>query len=453
MPKTEKQFVCASCSSVSLKWQGRCSKCQTWNTLEEKQVFSQVPGKSKSTHSEPSKKLVSLSNIGAQQYKRLKTGFKEFDDVLGGGLVVGSLVLLGGDPGIGKSTLALESAVNIQALGSRVVYVAGEESPFQIKMREGRLNKSSSLDILPETNLETILASLSSIGAEVVIVDSIQTIYSDQSTGVTGGISQIVYITNAFMRFAKQTGTTIIIIGHVTKEGILAGPKTLEHMVDAVLYLEGERFGMLRVLRGIKNRFGSVGEVGVFEMTTEGLKEVTNTSGLFLDSASLGKAGSAVTCVVEGNNKAVLVEVQSLVNKTSFGYPKRTVSGFDASRLQLILAIVEKYLKLPMSNYDVFINVTGGFKLEERAADLPIALAVISSLKEYAMPSGMVAFGELGLTGEVRSVVQTQKRIKESFKLGFSSIYTGKSKDSSKTKPDPRIKTFAHIKDTLDLFT
>lgn len=435
MNKLSQQFVCVNCAFTASKWQGKCSGCGAWNSLEARTIaFSSGSSSKVGTLTE----LISLKNLTTHQLARLDTGFNEFNEVLGGGLVAGSLVLLGGDPGIGKSTLALETAINLVAGGVKVIYVAGEESPYQIKTREQRLGKTQDLNVLAETNLEIILAQLALHNPKVVIIDSIQTIYSEESSGVTGGVSQIVYVTNALMRFAKQTNTTIIIIGHVTKEGVLAGPKTLEHMVDAVLYLEGERFGVLRVLRCIKNRFGSVGEVGVFEMTSVGLKAIANPSGLFLGEMSLGSPGSAVACVLEGN-KVLLVEVQALVNKTAFGYPKRTASGFDANRLQLILAILEKHLNLPLNNYDVYINVTGGFKLDERSADLPIALAVVSSLKNLALPSKTVAFGELGLSGEVRGVVQIQKRIKECKKLGFSNLLFGYVATEANSKPEGRI--------------
>lgn len=447
MAKLEKQFVCANCGYKSQRWQGKCPSCSEWNTFSEQQIVK-AGAKQRNTFVGGSAEIVSLKNIGMMKEKRFSTGSLEFDEVLGGGIVAGSLILLGGDPGIGKSTLALQTAVHLEQKGKKVVYVAGEESPYQIKMREQRLGEEHDLHVLPETNLEIILTTLQNIQAEVVVVDSIQTLYSEESGGVTGGVSQIVYATNALMRFAKLTETSVIIIGHVTKEGVLAGPKTLEHMVDAVLYLEGERYGTLRLLRCIKNRFGSVGEVGVFEMKAGGLVAVTNPSGLFLEDASLGKSGSCVTCVVEGN-KALLVEVQALVNKSAFGYPKRTASGFDANRLQLILAILEKHLKIPVATHDIYINVTGGFKLEERAADLPVALAIISSLKDLALPKNMVAFGELGLSGEVRGVVQGDKRIKESGKLGFTKVITGDLRSAGKQSAS--VVYVGHIREILEI--
>ncbi len=427
MSKNTSEFVCVNCGYKSARWQGKCPECNEWSSFEEKKVVLSAKGGKRVQGGLT--ELIKLDSIEKLQQKRMPTGSMEVDTVLGGGLVVGSLVLLGGDPGIGKSTLSLQIAVNLQSSGKSVIYVAGEESPYQIKMREIRLGKSNDLAVLPETNLEMIIEVISREKPDVVVIDSIQTLYSELSSGVTGGVSQIVYSTNTLMRFAKSSGTAIVIIGHVTKEGVLAGPKTLEHMVDAVLYLEGERYGSLRMLRCIKNRFGSVGEVGVFEMRGDGLFEVDNPSGLFLEGASLGKPGTCVTCVLEGN-KALIIEVQALVSKASFGYPKRTVSGFDSNRLQLILAILEKYAKLPLSSYDVYINVTGGYQLSERASDFAVAIAVITSLLEKSFSKTSLAFGELGLSGEIRGVSQSDKRVKEARKLGFHKIFTGASEKS-----------------------
>lgn len=426
MPNVKK-FVCKNCNYSSAKWQGKCPECGEWSTLEE-QVVNVVKASKKRFGLSVAGTPIAISEVTTLKEERASTGLVELDEVLGGGLVAGSLVLLGGDPGIGKSTLALQAAVNMSALGKTVLYVSGEESSYQIKMRAERLSAKSDLLVLTETNLESIIAALSSNKYDVVVIDSIQTLYSEEVNGVTGGVSQIVYSTNSLMRFAKSSHTAIIIIGHVTKEGTLAGPKTLEHMVDAVMYLEGERFGTMRLLRSIKNRFGGVGEVGVFEMTGGGLREIMNASSIFLDEASLGKPGSSVACIVEGN-KALLVEVQALVSKASFNYPKRTTSGFDNNRLQLIVAILEKHMKAPLSNYDIYVNVAGGFKLEERAADLPVALAILSSLKETAIARGIAAFGELGLSGEVRGVQHLEKRLKECEKLGFKKVLVGGRKE------------------------
>jgi DNA repair protein RadA/Sms len=359
--------------------------------------------------------------------ERLKTGMGEFDAVLGGGIVPGSLVLLGGDPGIGKSTLALQAVLSMGKSGEQVLYVSGEESVHQIKLRSDRVDKQADLRVLSETNLEAIVATLEAEQPALAIIDSIQTITSENVNGVVGGVSQVAFATNTLMRLAKSARIALLIIGHVTKEGMLAGPKTLEHMVDTVLYLEGERFTSLRLLRCIKNRFGSTGEVGVFDMQENGLSEVKNPAALFLEHRTEHVPGTCVAAILEGN-KVLLLEVQALTNPTSFGYPRRAASGFDTNRLQLLLAIMEKRLGVKLGGQDVYINVAGGFNLTERAADLPVVLAILSSLSGHALPAEMVAFGEVGLAGEVRGVTQVEKRIKECQKLGFDKLVTAQSK-------------------------
>jgi DNA repair protein RadA/Sms len=395
---------------------------------------------------------VKLSELTVNQAERFSTGIREMDTVLGGGMVPGSMVLLGGDPGIGKSTLALQLAVNVSRAGESVIYVSGEESAQQIRLRSRRLVAQDDIAVLAETNLETVLDTLSIEKPHLAIVDSIQTMNSAQVNGVVGGVSQIAFATNALMRLAKEHHITILIIGHVTKEGMLAGPKTLEHMVDTVLYLEGERFMTLRLLRATKNRFGSAGEVGVFEMTESGLEEVANPSALFLENRGRHLAGSCSTAIIEGN-KVLLVEVQALTNATSFGYPKRTVSGFDLNRLQLILAILQKHLNTPVNNQDVYINVAGGFAIDERAADLPVALAILSSFSTIPLPDDLLAFGELGLVGEVRGVSQAAKRLREAEKLGFAKVILGGQKfsdlDKKFTKLD--IQSIDTVRQLLDL--
>lgn len=368
-----------------------------------------------------------LSELSDKPLERLSTGISELDNVLGGGMVPGSLVLLGGDPGIGKSTLGLQIAVNVDRAKKKVIYISGEESAQQIKLREQRLKVRGDVPVLGETSLETILATLIAEQPDLVIVDSIQTVNSEQVNGVVGGVSQITFATNSLMRVAKEYHIITLIIGHVTKEGMLAGPKLLEHMVDAVLYLEGERFHSLRLLRSSKNRFGGAGEVGVFEMREEGLIEVLNPSELFLENRDKHLPGSCTTAIMEGN-KVLLLEVQALANPSNFGYPRRTTSGFDLNRLQLILAILQKTLGLNVSSQDVYVNVAGGFKIDERAADLPVALAILSSLNNKALPEGIVAFGEMGLLGEIRGVPHAERRIKEAGKLGFTTAVVGGSK-------------------------
>lgn len=422
MANQKTYYICDNCGVKAPKWQGRCAACGEWNTLIEQKVTTTVAGKKVANFGsigEPQ----SLAEVEVTKTPRYQTGMSEFDLVLGGGIVPGSLVLLGGDPGIGKSTLALQLA-NYLTVGKTVVlYVSGEESMSQIKMRNERLHGTQKLQVLTETDLENVVVTIVHAKPSVVIIDSIQTLNSQNINGVAGGVSQLAYTTNLLMRVAKENHIAILIIGHVTKEGMLAGPKTIEHMVDAVLYLEGERFGNLRLLRSTKNRFGSVGEVGVFDMQEDGLKEVSNTAGMFLEERRIGLPGSCVTAVLEGN-KVLLLEVQALTSTSNFGYPKRTTSGFDVNRLQLIIAILQKTLKVNLGNQDVYINIAGGFKIEERAADLPVALAILSSYFGESLPDNVVAFSEIGLLGEVRPVSQLDKRWKEASKLGFKNVMT-----------------------------
>jgi DNA repair protein RadA/Sms len=351
------------------------------------------------------------------------SGIGEFDDVLGGGLVPGSLVLLGGDPGIGKSTLALQLSL---LLKDRVLYVSGEESVHQIKLRASRISQAHNLNVLAETDLAAVLGMVEARHPELVIIDSIQTMYSEQASGVAGGVSQVTNAVQQIMHVAKNLHITFIIIGHVTKEGYLAGPKTLEHMVDTVLYLEGERFASFRVLRCVKNRFGTTNEVGVFEMVGAGLAEVKNPSQLFLGEDSISASGNTITSIMEGS-RALLLEIQALTSTSNFGYPKRTTAGFDANRLQLLTAILSKRAGLNLSNQDIYVNVVGGIKIDEPAADLAVALAIVSSLKDSVI-SDTVIIGELGLSGEVRYVPNLEKRIKEAEKLGFKKIICPRSR-------------------------
>lgn len=425
MAKLSTQYICQSCGHTQQKWEGKCPSCGEWNSLsEDKTVATQVfsggrPGA-----------VVKLGAESGQGAKRVSSGLAEVDLVLGGGVVPGSLVLLGGDPGVGKSTLALQVALAICEAGEKVLYVSGEESVRQVGLRADRIGSNEDLLVLSETDLETIVATLEKEKPRFAVVDSIQTMFSSQVNGVIGGVSQVAYATNALLRVAKNSSTALVLIGHVTKEGVLAGPRTLEHMVDTVLYLEGERFDTLRLLRCVKNRFGGTGEVGVFDMQSKGLVEVKNPGGIFLEHRTSGVPGTCVAAILEGN-KVLLLEVQALTNPTSFGYPKRTASGFDANRLQLLVAIMEKRLGVKLGNLDIYINVAGGFKLEERAADLPVVLAILSSVKNKAVPQDLVAFGEVGLAGEVRSVTKVESRVKESQKLGFSQVVCPETKIQS----------------------
>lgn len=375
-------------------------------------------------------KPVNLSSVDLAFSGRIKSGISEFDEVLGGGLVPGSLVLLGGDPGIGKSTLALQLALNLEP--EEVLYVSGEESAAQIKLRSSRLKTGEVLQVLSETGLESVLASVETFRPKVAIIDSIQTMYSEQASGVAGGVAQVTFAVQQIMRLAKSLHITFVIIGHVTKEGYLAGPKTLEHMVDTVLYLEGERFATYRILRCVKNRFGTTNEVGVFEMLASGLEEVKNPSELFLGEDTILASGNVVTSVMEGS-RALLLEIQALTSASNFGYPKRTTAGFDNNRLQLLAAILSKRAGLSLSNQDIYVNVVGGIKIDEPSADLAVALAIVSSIKDSVLESA-VAVGELGLSGEVRFVPNLEKRIKEAEKLGFKQIICPKTKVATKGK-------------------
>jgi DNA repair protein RadA/Sms len=425
MPKSQILFVCSNCQYKSPRWQGKCPNCGQWNTLEEKEEL-----RVKSIGRKLSQ-AIELGTIDSSLKPRIKTGSEEFDEVVGGGIVPGSLVLLGGDPGIGKSTLALQLSMKTKA---EVLYVSGEESVSQIKLRANRVNKEHQLSVLAETALEAVLDVVDRQKPELVVIDSIQTMYSEQASGVAGGVAQVTFAVQQIMRLAKQNHISFIVIGHVTKEGYLAGPKTLEHMVDTVLYLEGERFGSFRILRCVKNRFGTTNEVGVFEMAGSGLLEVKNPSQLFLGEDSIKASGNVVTAVLEGS-RALLLEIQALTSASNFGYPKRTTAGFDSNRLQLLVAILSKRANLNLSSQDVYVNVVGGIKIEEPAADLAVALAVVSSLKDIVVEQ-TVAIGELGLSGEVRFVPNLEKRIKEAEKLGFKKIICPKNKITAKFKID-----------------
>lgn len=450
MSKQKTIYICSNCNAETPRWQGKCPDCNEWNTLEAKEVTVSPKSSSLNRHSkasEPSKIVTSKK----ESITRFSSGISELDQVLGGGIVPGCLILLGGDPGIGKSTLALQSAVLVSKT-KKVLYISGEESVEQVSMRCLRLYPNAEVLLLAETSLEAIIATLEVQKPDLAIIDSVQTISSEEVNGVIGGVSQVSFVTNSLMRIAKKYHIAMFIIGHVTKEGLLAGPKTMEHMVDTVLYLEGERFMSLRILRSSKNRFGSVGEIGVFEMAESGLVEVKNPSLRFLDQRQENLPGSCIAPVVEGN-KVLLVEVQALTTKTSFGYPRRTTSGFDLNRLQLICAIIQKTLNIDVSSQDVYINIAGGFAVSERAVDVPVALAIISSLKNKPLPNNLVAFGEIGLLGEIRTVTQVETRLKELEKLGFNNVVVGgyKNQDSSNKFKKLKMSFIGSIKELVSL--
>lgn len=425
--KTKIIFRCTNCGASFSRWQGKCGTCGNWDTLLEERETVQAGISASSLKPAPIQKL---SQVEERFTKRVSTGIAEFDEVLGGGIVLGSLVLLGGDPGVGKSTLALEIASRASA---DILYVSGEESLHQLKIRSERLEVQKDILVISETNLPGVLAAVEKAQPQIVIVDSIQTMYSEAASGVAGSVAQVSSATQSIMRMAKEKHVSFLIIGHVTKEGYLAGPKTLEHMVDTVLYLEGERFASFRILRCVKNRFGTSNEVGVFEMSSKGMSPVKNPSEMFLQQRDLTASGNVVTAVVEGS-RALLVEIQALCSKTSFGYPKRAASGFDLNRVQLIAAIISKRLGLNLSDQDIYINVVGGMKIADPSADLAAAMAIISSVKNFSLANTLV-IGELGLSGEIRTVANMEKRVKEAEKLGFERIILPQTKiTSTKTK-------------------
>lgn len=410
-------FFCKECGNETSKWSGQCPACKAWNTLVEEPVTKMAKTSSAmGMFREP----VKLEEIVLENESRMETGFGELDRVLGGGIVPGSLVLVGGDPGIGKSTLLLQVCRNLAIGQKKVLYISGEESLGQIKMRAERIGKvEGELKFLCETNLGLIDRVIESEKPDVVVIDSIQTMVNEDVTSAAGSVSQVRESTNVLMHIAKGRGIAIFIVGHVTKEGQVAGPRVLEHMVDTVLYFEGERSASYRILRGVKNRFGSTNEIGVFEMLPQGLGEVINPSEYLLSGRPEGASGAAVACLMEGT-RSILLEVQALVTETAFGLPRRTAVGTDVNRVNLLMAVIEKRCRIMMNRYDAYINIAGGLRVAEPALDLAIVLALISSVKDRALDDSMVVFGEVGLAGEVRSVAMAEYRVREAEKLGFS---------------------------------
>ncbi len=422
--KNTTTFYCQECGYESTKWMGQCPGCKTWNSFVEEPVRRNAakgaePPKAQGLSAggrQPSR----LSDISAEEEERISSGIGELDRVLGGGIVPGSLVLVGGDPGIGKSTLLLQMCRELAESGRSILYVSGEESPRQIKMRAQRIgNFQDGLQLLCETNLTDVEEAIARIRPQIVIVDSIQTMYQEEVSAAPGSVSQVRESTGVFLRLAKGSGISIFIVGHVTKEGTVAGPRVLEHMVDTVLYFEGDRHASYRILRSVKNRFGSTNEIGVFEMRQEGLTEVKNPSEFMLNGRPEGASGSIVSCSMEGT-RPILVEIQALVCSSNFGFPKRQAAGTDFNRVSLLMAVLEKRLGLQMSGCDAYVNIAGGMKIVEPAIDLGIVMAVISSFKNRPIEEGVLAFGEVGLSGEVRAVNLAQARVAEARKLGFT---------------------------------
>ncbi len=420
--KNSTVFFCQNCGYESAKWMGQCPGCKQWNTFVEETV---VTGNKKNTVNaargiagEKSKPAL-LSEISLKEEDRISTRMQELDRVLGGGIVAGSLILVGGDPGIGKSTLLLQVCRNLALDGREVLYVSGEESLKQIKLRANRIGKfNEHLKLLCETGLENIEEVIRRNMPQVVIIDSIQTMYREEVSSAPGSVSQVREATSVLLQLAKGLNVSIFIVGHVTKEGTVAGPRVLEHMVDTVLYFEGDRNASYRILRGVKNRFGSTNEIGVFEMVAEGLREVPNPSEFMLNGKPEDASGSVVVCSMEGT-RPILVEIQALVCHSNFGIPRRQTTGTDFNRVNLLMAVLEKRLGLQMGNCDAYVNIAGGIKIQEPAIDLGIAMAVVSSFKNRAIDSDVIAFGEVGLSGEVRAVSMVPSRVQEAKKLGF----------------------------------
>lgn len=418
MSKVKSIFYCTSCGNESPKWQGRCSACGQWNTMQE-HIEKPLPG-GRGSHAPVgiSRKAQRLSDIVSDTEIRFTTGNGELDRVLGGGAVEGSLVLVGGAPGIGKSTLLLQICQCLCA-SKKVLYVSGEESERQLKLRAERIGVApDSLFVLSETRLSDILDTSANIAPDILIVDSIQTLYNESSDSTPGSVSQVKDCTMALMQLSKAEGITVFVVGHINKDGAIAGPKVLEHMVDCVLYFEGDPNTSYRLLRAVKNRFGSTNEIGVFEMGDSGLVEVPNPSQMLLEGRPEGASGTCVACVMEGT-RPLLAEVQALVTKTSFNVPRRTSDGFDFNRAALLLAVAEKRAGLKLCMFDAYINVIGGLRLDEPGADLPVLLAVASSYRDQVIPDDLVVIGEVGLTGEIRSVSNMNQRLTEVARLGF----------------------------------
>ena len=421
--KNKTVFFCKQCGYESSKWLGQCPACHEWDSFVEEPVAKAVPGVTSGTVSANKKEAVPtlLSKVTTDDENRISTQISEMDRVLGGGIVVGSLILVGGDPGIGKSTLLLQMCRNLSNEGKNVLYVSGEESLRQIKMRAQRLGSfKKDLSILCETDLDIISESISKMMPDVVIIDSIQTMYREDVGSAPGSVSQVREATSILMRIAKGLHISVFIVGHVTKEGVVAGPRVLEHMVDTVLYFEGDGGASFRFLRGVKNRFGSTNEIGVFEMRSDGLREVANPSEYMLQGKPENEAGSVVACSIEGT-RPILVEVQALVCRTNFNMPRRTSAGTDYNRVNLLMAVIEKRIGLHLGDCDAYINVAGGMRINEPALDMGIVLAVLSSYKNIAIDSKTICFGEVGLVGEVRAVNQAEQRVIEAAKLGFDS--------------------------------
>ena len=447
MAKASPSFTCTECGAAHRKWAGRCDACGAWNSIVEEAPLSAGPATK--TLGAAKGRVVALTTLAADEIPapRAASGMAELDRVLGGGLVTGSAILVGGDPGIGKSTLLLQAAASFARKGLTCLYISGEEAAAQVRMRAQRLGLADApVQLAAETNLRDILTTLDALRPDLAIIDSIQTMWADHVEAAPGSVAQVRAAAHELMSFAKRRGTAVVLVGHVTKEGQIAGPRVVEHMVDTVLYFEGERGHQFRILRSVKNRFGPSGEIGVFEMTGAGLAEVANPSALFLSERGQAVPGSAVFAGIEGT-RPVLTEIQALVAPSPPGTPRRTVVGLDAGRLSTILAVLESRCGIPFAGLDVFLNVAGGMRVSEPAADLAVAAALLSAREDVALPPDMVIFGEISLSGALRPVGQTENRLKEAQKLGFSqAVAPERSKiepgDGMRVRKMPDLTTF-----------
>ena len=442
-------FFCQECGYESAKWMGQCPGCHAWNTFVEEKVEKSSPARKRAANEVT---VSTLSQIETREEMRITTDIEELDRVLGGGIVKGSLVLVGGDPGIGKSTLLLQVCKNLSRQRKRVLYISGEESLQQIKIRAERIGEfSESLSLLCETNLDTIHEIIKKEKPEIVVIDSIQTMYNETVSSAPGSVSQVRESTGTLMQIAKGMDIAIFIVGHVTKEGVVAGPRVLEHMVDTVLYFEGDRHASYRILRGVKNRFGSTNEIGVFEMRQDGLHEVENPSEYMLNGRPKDASGSVVACSMEGT-RPILIEVQALVCRSNLGIPRRTAAGTDYNRVNLLMAVLEKRVGLQMSACDAYVNIAGGIRMNEPAIDLGIVLALVSSYKEIAIDDKTICFGEVGLSGEVRAVSMAEQRVAEAKKLGFTRCILPKvSLQNMQQVEGIRLEGVESVKDALRL--
>ena len=454
MTKSKKStvFFCQNCGFESAKWMGQCPGCREWNTFVEEQVSTAALKKNGTQGSTARQKPAVLSEITMEKEDRISTGMQELDRVLGGGVVAGSLTLVGGDPGIGKSTLLLQVCRNFSDAGAKVLYISGEESLKQIKMRAERIGSfNDNLLLLCETNLSLIEDTIRSRKPQIVIIDSIQTMYSEDVSAAPGSVSQVRESTALFLQLAKGLGVSIFIVGHVTKEGTVAGPRVLEHMVDTVLYFEGDRYASYRILRSVKNRFGSTKEIGVFEMREEGLTEVRNPSEYMLSGRPKDACGCVVACTVEGT-RPLMVEMQALVCHSNFGIPRRQATGVDFNRVNLLMAVLEKRLGLQMSGCDAYVNLAGGIRIQEPAVDLGMVMAIVSSFKNRPVDESTVVFGEVGLSGEVRAVSLAEQRLQEAVKLGFTTCVMPRANaDMLKNTKSIKVIGVSNVQEAIEL--